>query len=50
LETRSNTRITRDMAEYAAARAAADAGVQRVILDLVASPGAPKDTGKFRAD
>ena len=50
LETRSNTRIAHNMAEYAAARAAADAGIQRAILDLVASPGAPKDTGKFRAD
>jgi general secretion pathway protein K len=50
LETQSNTRIARNMVENAAERAAADAGVQRAILDLVASPGAPKDTGKFRAD
>jgi general secretion pathway protein K len=50
LEMRSNTRLARNMAENAAARAAADAGIQRAILDLVTSPGAPKDTGKFRAD
>lgn len=50
MESRSNARIARKMAEYAAARAAADAGVQRAILDLVVSPGAPKDTEKFRAD
>jgi general secretion pathway protein K len=34
IETRSGTRIARNMTENAAARAAADAGVQRAILDL----------------
>ena len=30
--------------DNAAARAAADAGIQRAILDLVASPSAPRET------
>jgi general secretion pathway protein K len=34
LETRSSTRIARNLAGSAAARAAADAGIQRAILDL----------------
>jgi general secretion pathway protein K len=34
LESRSSSRIARNMSENAAAKAAADAGVQRVILDL----------------
>src|SRR6185503_6495553 len=34
LETRSSTRIARNMAENATARAAADSGIQRAILDL----------------
>jgi general secretion pathway protein K len=50
LESRSSTRIARNMAENAAARAAADAGIQRAILDLEASPTGPMDTAKFRAD
>jgi general secretion pathway protein K len=50
LEMHSSTRIARNMAENAAARAAADAGIQRAILDLVASPGAPKDTRKLIAN
>jgi general secretion pathway protein K len=49
-ETRSTTHIARNMAENAAARAAADAGIQRAVLDLVASPSAPANTGRFRAD
>jgi general secretion pathway protein K len=50
LETRSSTRIARNIAENATAKAAADAGIQRAILDLVSSRGAPIDTLKFRAD
>jgi type II secretory pathway component PulK len=50
LELHSSTRIARNMADNAAARAAADAGVQRAILDLVSSPNAVTDTRKFRAD
>ncbi len=49
LETRGSARVARNMADTAAARAAADAGVQRAILDLVSSPNA-SDTRKFRAD
>jgi general secretion pathway protein K len=44
LEIRSSTRIARNMAEKAAVRAAADAGIQRAILDLMAL------NWKFRAD
>ena len=50
LETRSSTRIARNMAENAVARAAADAGIQRAILDLVTSTVAPTDARKFLAD
>jgi general secretion pathway protein K len=50
LETRSSTRIARNMAENAVVRAAADAGIQRAILDLVTSTGAPTDARKFLAD
>jgi general secretion pathway protein K len=38
LETRSSTHIARNMVEHAAARAAADAGIQRAILDLEGAP------------
>jgi general secretion pathway protein K len=44
LEARSTTRIARNVAENATARAAADAGIQRAILDL------ETDSRKFRAD
>jgi len=50
LETRSGTRIARNMAENATARVAADAGIQRAILDLETSTGAPTDAGSFRTD
>ena len=46
VETRSGTRSARNMADNAVARAAADAGIQRAILDLHAL-GRNK---KFRAD
>jgi general secretion pathway protein K len=46
LETRTDARIARNMADNAAARAAADAGIQRAILNLLA-PDADKT---FRAD
>jgi general secretion pathway protein K len=46
LETRSSARVARNAADNAAARAAADAGIQRVILDLVSVP----DAKKFRTD
>jgi general secretion pathway protein K len=46
LETRSSARVARNTADNAAARAAADAGIQRVILDLVTVP----DAKKFRTD
>jgi general secretion pathway protein K len=38
LETSSNTHIARNMAENAAARVAADAGIRRAILDLISVP------------
>ena len=44
LETHSGTRLSRNMAESAAARAAADAGIQRAVLDLITF------SGKFRGD
>jgi general secretion pathway protein K len=50
LETRSSARIARNMSENAAARAAADAGIQRAILGLESSTGAPTDPTRFRAD
>ena len=40
LETRASARIARNMADDAAARAAADAGIQRAMLDLATAPGA----------
>jgi general secretion pathway protein K len=46
VETRSSTRVARNMADKAAARAAADAGIKRAILDLIA----PEANKKFRAD
>lgn len=47
LETRSSTHIARNVVDHAAARAAADAGIQRAILDL---EGAPTDPTSFRTD
>ena len=50
-ETRSEARIARNMADSAAARAAADAGIQRAILDLLDSRGgALLGAAKFRPD
>jgi general secretion pathway protein K len=50
-ETRSEARIARNMADSAAARAAADAGIQRAILDLLDSQGgALLGAAKFRPD
>ena len=49
LDTRTSTRVARNMVDSAAARAAADAGIQRAVLDLVSFPNA-NDTRKFRAD
>jgi general secretion pathway protein K len=48
LETRSSVHIARNIAEYATARAAADAGIHRAVLDLETM--APGDTRKFRTD
>jgi general secretion pathway protein K len=48
LETRSSTSIARNTAENAAARAAADAGIQRAILDL--QTRAPTNTRIFLTD
>ena len=42
--------MARNLANNATARAAADAGVQRAILDLIGSLGKLNGTGKFRAD
>jgi general secretion pathway protein K len=50
LETRSTSRVARNMADNAAARAAADAGVQRVMLNLVSSSNALTDIREFRFD
>ncbi len=50
LETRTSSLIARNMAENAAARAAADAGIQRAILDLETSPSSPIEPRKFRTD
>lgn len=50
LQTHTSTRIARNMADNAAARAEADAGIQRAILDLLGSLSAQPDAGKFRAD
>jgi general secretion pathway protein K len=49
-ETRSSSHVARNMVEHAAARAAADAGIQRAILDLETSTGAPTDARRFRTD
>jgi len=49
LETRTSARIARNMADQAAARAAADAGIQRAILDLADLAGASTDSGNHRA-
>jgi hypothetical protein len=48
LEARSSIRISQNTASTAAARAAADAGIQRAILDLVAVPTTPSDIRKFQ--
>ncbi len=48
LESRSSTHVARNMADVAAARVAADAGIQRAILALDSAGGADKT--KFRAD
>jgi general secretion pathway protein K len=50
LEMRSSAGIARNMAENAAAGAAADAGVQRAVLDLVNTPGAPPNARGFHTD
>ncbi len=51
IETRSSTRIALNMTESAALRAAADAGVQRAILDLEdARFSGPSETAKLRLD
>jgi general secretion pathway protein K len=50
LEARSSSRIARNMTENAAARAAADAGVQRVILDLETPAQAPTHAVSFQAN
>jgi general secretion pathway protein K len=47
-ETRTEAHIARNMADKAAARAAADAGIQRAILDLLASLSAQSNTWSFR--
>jgi general secretion pathway protein K len=47
-ETLSVARVTRNMADRAAASAAADGGIRRAILDVTAILGA--DTKKFRTD
>jgi general secretion pathway protein K len=47
-ETRTEARIARNVVDNAAARAAADAGIERAILDLVAAAGTDNDN--FRAD
>jgi general secretion pathway protein K len=51
VETRSSTRIALNMTEGAALRAAADAGIQRAILELAdARSGSALDTVKLRRD
>jgi general secretion pathway protein K len=47
-ETRINDRIARNMADNAATRAAADAGIERAILDLVDASGTENE--KFHID
>src|SRR5262249_1943613 len=49
-ETHSNARVARNMSENASARMAADAGIQRAILDLQAAVRAPGDAGQLRVD
>jgi len=49
-ETHSNVRVARNMSENASARMAADAGIQRAILDLQAAVRAPGDAGQLRVD
>ena len=49
-ETRSEARISRNMASHTSARAAADAGIQRAILDWIDSGGAWGGKAKFRPD
>ena len=46
-ESRSSIRTARNGADTAAARSAADAGIQRAVLDLVAVPTTPTDIRKF---
>ena len=50
LETRSDTRIARNVAEGAVVRAAADAGIQRAILNIDASSNSPTEAGRFQTD
>jgi len=50
LDTHSSARIARNMAESASARMAADAGIQRAILDIQAAVRTPGDAGPLRAD
>src|SRR5262245_37240172 len=50
LETRTSANVTLNMADNAAVRAAADAGIQRAILDLEASPSPTSDNEKIRVD
>jgi general secretion pathway protein K len=50
LETRTSAHIARNSADKAAARAAADAGIQRAILDLLTSLIPPAASNKLDAD
>lgn len=50
LEARSSTSVARNMVETATARTAADAGIQRAILDLETSRGAASGARSFRTD
>ena len=50
IESRSNTRIAQNMTENATAREAADAGIQRVILDLDPATRAAAKAPSFNAD
>src|SRR5262245_31948315 len=48
-QTRSDARIARNTADQAVVRAAADAGIERAILDLISYPKAT-DPRKFNGD
>jgi general secretion pathway protein K len=50
LETRTSARIAHNTVENATVRSAADAGIQRAILDLLASPDVSGENGRFHAD